>query len=221
MRSAKHLVISRSRPSEAGNCFVWGCVSLLCFAVLVAIVGFFVVRYQINQVRENYTAAEPAILPEVEISDGDLESLFARYDAFQDENDGDGETGPLELTQNDVNAIIQRHPDFEDVNGHVYVTIEKDDMTGEITIPLDAIPFFGGRYFNGTGTFDINLEDGRLTVYLEEASVKGEPLPEMFMSEMRNINLAEDAANDQNFQELLGNVDQILVEGGVLTITRK
>ena len=221
MRSAEHFVIQRRRPSEAGNCFVWGCVSLFCFAVLVAIAGFFVVRYQIEQVRENYTAAEPAILPEVEISDADLESLFARYDTFRAESDGDEEPEPLELTQNEVNALIQRHPDFDDLNGHVFVTIEEDEITGDVTFPLEGIPMFGGRHFNGTGTFDINLEDGRLTVYLEQASVKGEPLPEMFMTEMRNQNLSQDARNNPDFRDMLDKIDEILVEGGVLTITRK
>lgn len=209
----------RMRQRNAGNCFVWGCLSLFCFAVLVTIVAALVARYELVKIRENYTAPQAVALPKTEMPQDDLDALLSRYDEFADAMRKHRTTEALELDETELNAIIQNHADFRDVGEHAYLRIDEDVITGEISISLDSIPFFEGRFFNGTGTFDISLQNGFLWISLVDASVKGNALPRYIMEQLRLTNLAEDAGNDPDLRELIDGIDSIEVEDGKLVIT--
>lgn len=212
---------------ESGNCFLWGCLSLFCFSVLVCIAGYIGVRYFVAMVRDNFTEPIRAEMPIVEISDGDLEKLMARVDAFTKGVDGGDPTDSLTLDENDVNALIQHHPDFEYIKGNVFVTIKDDLIGGQISYSLDGIPGLGGRYLNATAEFDIAFEDGELSIYLKEATVKGEPLPETLMESLRSENLAEGenmahgTRRERDLAKILDSLESFEVKNGKVTLIPK
>ena len=90
---------------------------------------------------------------------------------------------------------------------------------GQVRVPLDIFPGFGGRYFNGSATFDVGLKNGRFSVFVIAATLKGEPVPESFIQGIRSENLAGEIHDDPDFEELVDKLDSIVVADGVITIT--
>ncbi len=86
-----------------------------------------------------------------------------------------------------------------------------------MSIPLH-LPFVKGRYLNGAASFKASLENGVLIVTAHSIEVKGKPLPEPFMSQLRNENLAKDAYRDPKNAESLRKIESIEVKDGKLTI---
>lgn len=209
----------RQLKRNDGNCFLWGCATVTLVLVLGSIVAFLTVRYGIQQLREQYTDDAPVELPVVEINEEDLAALIARTDAFEQGLRDDEPLDPLTLTQDEINALFQNHADLEKFAGRVYVTIENDELTGQVSAPLDIFPGFDGRYFNGSATFDVGLENGRFSVFVKSATLKGEPVPESFIQGIRNENLAARIHEDPDSKELIDKLHSIVIAEGAVTIT--
>ena len=209
----------RIRRSE-GNCFLWGCATLALVFILGSIVALLTVRYVTQQLREKYTDDAPMELPVVEMPQEDLDALIERVDAFSEGLRDDEPVEELVLTQDELNALFQHHPELSDFAGRVYVTIDEGDvLNGEVSVPLDFFPGFGGRYFNGSATFDVAIEQGRFTVFVISATLKGEPIPDNFMEGIRGENLAADMHSNPESKELIDKVEKLEVKDGLITIT--
>ena len=76
----------------------------------------------------------------------------------------------------------------------------------------------GGRYFNGSATMDVSMDDGDLIVYAQEAEVNGKPVPEGFMEGMRNENLAKEANRDPDQRKFLRKFQDIRIENDTLIL---
>ena len=212
--------IGRQIRRNDGNCFLWGCATLALVLVLGSLVAGFTFRYVFQQAREKYTDDEPIDLPVVEMEREELDALIDRVDAFEQGLRDDEPVEALVLTQKDLNALFQHHPELTHFAGRVYVTIEEDDvLTGQVSVPLDFFPGLGGRYFNGSATFDAAIEDGRFTVFVVSATLKGEPVPETFMDGLRGENLAKDLHSDPDTKELIDKIERLEIKDGTITIT--
>ena len=209
------------RRDESGNCLLWGCLSLFCFTVLVCIAGALVFRYGFVKFRDNFTEPIRAPLPVVEISEGDLEKLLKRVDDFTQGLDDEERPATLTLDETEVNALIQHHSDYEYIKGNVFVTIDDNLIGGQISFSLNEIPGLKGRYLNATAVFDVAFENGVLSIFLKDATVKGEPLPEMLMEALRSENLAQDAQKDPHLSEILDSLESFEVKKGKVTLTPK
>lgn len=217
IQSPRRPTLSENR----GNCLLYGCVTLVLVAVLVSIFGWLTFRYAVGQVRERYTAAAPINLPAVNMAQDRIDATIESVDQFSDAVE-DGEPAPaLVLDQDQINALIQHHPDFSDIAHTVYVTLEDDTITGDLSIPIDGIPGFGGRYFNGSATFKAALEDTGVTLYVDQASYKGEPVPENILQSFRAINLVENWQSNPEADDFTNNLESFEIKDGILTITPK
>lgn len=160
-------------------------------------------------------------------ADGDAE---ADVEAGESATDGEAESAQpdapqpappreLVLTADDINALVAKE---EKLAGRVFFEITDGKLTGDISVPVDSfVPGSKGRYFNGSGTFDVSLDEGVLMVRLDQAELKGEPLPEALMGELRKQNLAKDVYKDQRNAEMIGRFDQIRIEGDKIIATLK
>ncbi len=77
---------------------------------------------------------------------------------------------------------------------------------------------FKGRYLNGNATFNLSFQDGRLSVTPQTILVKGEPLPEVYLQEIRKQNLAVAFTNDPGAAAVLKGLEEIQVKEGKLVI---
>ena len=212
--------IGRQVKRDEGNCFLWGCATLALVFVLGCIVAFLTIRYGFQQIREKYTDGEPVDLPVVGMGQEELDALIDRVDAFEQGLRDEEPVEALVLTQDDLNALFQHHSELTHFAGRVYITIDEDDvLTGQVSVPLDFFPGLGGRYFNGSATFDAAIKQGRFTVFVESATLKGEPVPESFMEGLRGENLAKDMHSDPETKELIDKIETLEIKEGTITIT--
>ena len=139
--------------------------------------------------------------------------------ASRDTGDIRPEPQQLILSAADLNALIARQPRLRN---KLFVKIEDSVITGELSLPLDDfVPGGEGRFFNGSGTFDVSLEDGNLIVQLTDALVSGRPLPQVVMSGIRKQNLAVDLNRDARVSRVIHRFDRIEVEGDRVILTLK
>lgn len=213
-------------PAQGRGCFFYGCVFAgVGFILMVTLCGagtFFMYRFASSLVTQ-YTGTTPLKLPKVEVSEEKQAELRDRVEAFRKALDSGEETPPLVLTSNDVNALIEQSKEFKD---KIFITLEKDKIKGQISLPLDAIgenvPIFGpmvrGRYLNGEAELNVLLKDGVPTVTLEDIEVNGKHLPDEVMTNLRQENLAKDALKDRKNAEMLRKLESVELEDGKLII---
>ena len=210
----------RERKSALG-CLLYGCLFVVLAFILLAIAlgvgGYLFVKNQVSK----YTSETPMAMPVVEVTEAELAEIQGRVESFQEKieagvEEEEPEPMTLVLTDDEINALITKDPNLK---GRVHVTITEGQVTGEVSIPTDMLPIAKGRYFNATATLDVALEKGVLIVTLADATVKGQPLPQSFVDELRNQNLAKDNYKDPEVAKLLSQFDRLEVGDGQITLT--
>jgi len=209
----------QTKPKGRG-CFFYGCIVSLIALLVLAIGGYFGIRYTIKAVVTRYTDATPQPLPKPQLSPGEIQAVQERFAVFRDGMKSSGTVAPLVLAGEEVNALFAGASTPQALKDRVYVKIEGDQVKGQVSLPLDGLgfPMVKGRYLNGAAVFKVSLENGVLIVRAESVEVKGKPLPESFMSELRKHNLAQDAMKDADTAAILQKLQSIEVRDGAITI---
>lgn len=211
-------------PAPAGKkrgCFFYGCMTVVVLAIVAGVGAFLAVRW-LSGLIEQYTSDEPLELPVTEIAPADLDELQNRWERFKRGMEQNQAVEPLELTDEEVNALIQNDPEWEELKGRVYVEIdEQDRVRGQVSIPLADLELgqLDGRFLNGSATFEVSMESGVLVVTVASVEVKGEPLPETLLEGLRDQNLAGDLYDDPETARLLRRFDTVEVKDGKVRIT--
>jgi len=196
----------------------------IAFAVLLLIgclLGYLAVRFVKNQIN-NYTDSAPMTLPKVEMSDAEFKLLDQRVKSFADAVEQGKPAESLVLTEQDINALLAKSDNTKEWADKVYVSLKDSEIRGQVSIPLGDFGRIGrGRYLNGEAAFNVSLENGVLIVTAQEIKVKGKPLPESIMSELRHENLAKDAYKNPKNAEALRKLERIQVKDGRLIVTAR
>ncbi len=225
--------MSEAKSAGAGgagsgrSCLLYGCLTLVVLMIAVVVGTFFLGRYAINRLAnfvEQYTETSPLAMERVEMPAEEYASLETRLKDFQTALKDGRRIAPLVLTGPELNALIGRHPDLEAWKDRLHVELEGTQVKGQVSLPLDElarIPGFSrlaGRYLNGTALLGVRLENGRLDVRVDSLEVKGEPLPDEVLSQLRLHNLAQDLEKNKQLSETLGQLRSIEVADGEVTI---
>jgi hypothetical protein len=198
------------QSSSSGKGCLWGCLIAfglgICLLLCAGFGSYFWLRNEIAK----YTSETPKELQTVDYEKEEMEALETRVESFRTKLD-EGQTPEedLVLTAEEINALIGNN---EDLRGRVFVKIEDGQVKGDVSFPLDKLGV-KGRYFNGSGTFDVSMENGELVVNAQEAVVNDEPVPEQFMTEFRKQNLAKEFYDDADSAKFLRKFEDIRVEG--------
>ena len=207
------------KGSGMKTCLIVACSFLLLVCIVSGVALYIGAKGAINKYVGAYTEEQPRALPRVDLAQDAIDSVIERADRFAEAVSNGEPTGSLVLSSEDINTLIQHHPNWTDLSDKVYVSIEDDKIRGEISIPLEELtPMFRGRYLNGSAAFTVSLANGRLFVFLESAEVKGKSIPEPLIQEMRKENLAKDTGQDPEFASVIQELDSVEVAGGKLTI---
>ena len=199
-------------PRKGRGCLFYGCLTCVVLLLILAVLAVVAIRFFKNQVNA-YTDSQPMKLPRVEMADAEFQQLDQRVKAFGGAMEKGTPAEPLILTERDINALIARAANMKELADKVYVSVNGNEVKGQVSIPLSALGWLGkGRYLNGEATFNVSLENGVLIVTAREVKVKGKPLPETFMSQLRKENLAKEASKDQKNAEAIRKLDSIQVQ---------
>jgi hypothetical protein len=208
----------QTQPKRRG-CFFYGCLITGILLVLGLLAAYLGTRYVIRKV-VNYTDAAPMALPATAATPAQVAATQQRWDAFVKDVKAGKATAPLALNTTDLNALIAGSGSAN-LKDSVRVTIEGDQLKGQVSLPLDQfkIGLLRGRYLNGTMAVKLGLRDGRLAVHAESVQTSRGPLPAAIMDKLRQENLAEQAMQDPDTAKALAELESIEVSDGKLIIT--
>ena len=220
--------------SGCRNCCLFGCLGMIILTVVASVAAYFYIPHYVRRLRDQYTDTEPMALPQVETTEAEVARIRKRLDDFGKTVEDPKAPGVLVLTAEDINKLIAKDPGWQKSKVKCYVTIDGDQITGQFSVPFDAVATteeerqtlekFGlkGRYLNASGTIKARLQHGVLVVTLEKATVKGKPIPEYIMAELRKKNLAEDLPRQNpDAAKALAKLDSIEVKDGKIFIKSK
>jgi len=214
--------IEETKKRGCGKYIAIGCAGVLLLSIIGAFFAYQGVKGVISGVADQYTDTAPLELPSVEVTEEEAAAVLERVAKFTEALQQDKQPSALVLTSQDINVLIQRHPDWTEMADKVYVTLEEDKIQGQVSFPLDDIgSLFKGRYLNGSATFRLSMTAGRLLVFIDSAQVGEESIPEEFMSAIRVKNLAEEANKGPDMKAILQKLDSITVQDGKLSIVPK
>lgn len=208
-------------PRRRG-CFFYGCITGVACLVAILIAGLLGIQ-QFKKLLNNYTDTKPMPLPALKLTPQQIAQVQDRFDSFRDAVRTGRPTAPLALSADDVNALIASEPEFRGFKDKLYVMIDGDRLSGQFSLPMAEVGLdhFRGRYLNGTGTFQIAIENGVLRLRMQECVVKGKPLPSGYMDAIRRQNLAARVNANPRAAAALSRIASIQVSDGKLIIVPK
>jgi hypothetical protein len=208
-----------TEPRKRKGCFFYVLIIAAVMVVTLIIGGVLGIRYGKNLV-DQFTESEPVLLPRVTLSRSAMDELRDRIERFGEAVEQGRSTEPLVLSADEVNALIVTDPVAAAFRNRLFVIMEGDQLTAQITIPADEIGLTSlrGRYINATGTFDIALKDGTLWVTAGSLSAKGGDMPETLMRQLRGQNLASRINSDPRSSRGVAQLDDIHIKDGRLVL---
>ena len=209
-------------PKPRRGCFFYGCIAglvLLALTLAALLVGLHYVKKLVNQ----FTETQPMELPAVHMSQAEIAQVRQRFDTFQAAVRERRPAKPLPLSGDDINALIASSAEPQALKAKFYVRLEGSQLKSEVSLPLQdfGLKMFRSRYLNGSATFDLAFRNGALFVTAQSILVKGKPVPEVYMQEIRKHNLAEGWINDPGAVAVLQGLQDIQVKDGKLVIEPK
>jgi len=198
-----------------------------CVALLIA-AGFGVKRW-VESTVSTYTATAAVPVQAPVASPSDIEAAKTKFDAFAQGMNQGGTPVPLRLTGEELNLLLWNHPAFSAVSGKANASIEGDQLHSQVSIGFNDLNLPEGyvadllkdKYLNGDVTLKLGMAVGRPFLYLENLSVNGTAVPEMFMAEMRRQNLLEEAMKNPDAAKLFDRIEDLRIENGELIVVPK
>ena len=210
---------------KGSGCWKWGAIGCLAVLFLLVIGGFIAYRVTmkfVSEVTEEYTSLEPMELPAVNASRTEINDVMERVRMFTSNLDEEKDPAPLILNSQDINILINNHPDWKNLAGLANVTIEGNQVKGKISIPLGEISsIFEGRYLNGEAVIRVGMTEGIPFLVIDSVEVGGKELPEDFMRELQKQNMWQRSNNNPGVNEVIEKLESISVRDGMMVITPK
>jgi hypothetical protein len=176
-------------PRRKGlGCFGRGCLTLLIFAIVLAIAGFaglywglqrnsalFYGSYWLAKTRS--LAEAPTSVPIFSASDQQIQLVQERWQDFEQKTRA-GQAAEIELTADDINTLIATS---EDARGKVFVSIAGNQLRLQTSVPIGGFLGRPGYYFNG----DVIIEPGSVQSLdgprFGRVTINGEQVPTDFL----------------------------------------
>ena len=214
--------MSDQTPKPRRGCFFYGFI--IGAVLLVTMLGALLLGlHYVKNMVVRFTDTKPAELPALQMSQPEIAQAKERIDSFEQAVREHHPTKPLTLTADELNALIASGGEQQGFKGKVYVSLDGDQLKGDLSVPLQdvGLNMFKGRYLNGNATFNLSFRDGRLSITPQAIQVKGEPLPEIYLREIRKQNLAFAFTNDPAAAAVLKGLEEIQVKEGKLVVVPK
>ena len=150
------------------GCLFYGCITFVVLTLVLAVGGYFAIRYGINKAK-SFTDTQPAALEVVDVPEPERAAIQLRVDEFKDGIENGKNVPPLELSERELNALITADPNWR---GRLHLDLEGDQMKAKVAMPLDVLGFapLRGRFLNGEATLKVSMENGKLVIRTTEVS---------------------------------------------------
>jgi hypothetical protein len=198
-------------PQRKGlGCFGRGCLILLVFAIVLAIACFagiywglhrhsalFYGSYWLAKTRSIAEASTP--VPEFNASDQQIQLVQERWQDFEQKTRA-GQSAEIELSADDINALIATS---DDLRGKVFVSIDRDQLRLQASVPIGGIFGRPGYYFNGDVIIELEGAQSLDSPRFRRITINGEQGPTDFLNwKYRSRQLREYLAEQGNAYEI-------------------
>ncbi len=207
------------------GCFAKGCLTVVVSVIaLVALVGggayYFVVKWA-----DKLTGDKPAAVRVDDVTETQYQTASARLNKLINAFQRPYET-TIEMTGNDLNALVARHPNFAKLKGKIFFTISGGDVAADATIPLDGLDGtlldrYKSRYFNGRVVAFCEWMNGHLTLKPKLMEANGETVPQSLLDRIDEVELNREIFKNKDAREFMSRVKSIRVVADTLVITTK
>lgn len=204
------------------GCLLGGCLGIMLLGALaVGGVMFGAYRFVSGQVAK-YTSDHAVELPSVNITDDEVKAIEAKLEDFKTQFESGDAPQELVITIDEINALIAGNSDLK---GHVYVKIVDGNLHADVSVPLDDLPIPGakGRYFNGSVTLHVEMENGVLIAQVVDAEANGQAVPASVLEGMKDENLAKGMYDDPDTAKALSRCESLEIQADriVLKVRQK
>ena len=198
-------------PQRQGlGCFGRGCLILLVFLIVLAIAGFAGMYWGLHRhsalfygsywmAKTGSFAEAPTPVPEFNVSDQQIQLVQERWQQFEQKTRA-GQSAEIELSADDINTLIAAS---EDVRGKVFVSIDRNQLRLQMSVPIGK--FFGkpGYYFNGDVIIELGGTQSLDGPRFRRVMINGQQVPTDFLNwKYRFRQLREYLAEQGNAYEI-------------------
>ena len=109
---------------------------------------------------KSMTSAEAKPVPTFNASDVDAASALEKVRLFNATFDA-GQEAEISLSASEINTLIARYEPWSALRGHVFVSIQEERISAQVSLPLSQIRLMQDRQFNGDVSMTFITEDGK------------------------------------------------------------
>lgn len=193
-------------PRKGLGCFARGCLTLLIFAIVLAIACFagmywglhrhsalFYGSYWLAKTRS--IAEAQTTVPEFNGSDQQIQRVRERWQDFEQKTRA-GQPAEIELSADDINALIATTENFP---GKMFASIDGNQLRLQASVPIGGLLGRPGYYFNGDVIIEPKGQQSLDNPQFSRITINGEQVPDDFLNwKYRSRQLREYLAEQQN-----------------------
>ena len=199
-----------------------GCAVLLLLGIIGGFIAYRCAKGYVSNMVTQYAATKPQKLPSAEGTAQEAEDTAKRLEEFAKALKEDRPAPEIAMTSEELNTLIQKHPQCRELAEKIHLELEGDKLKGEVSLPLDKLgEMFKGRYLNGSAVFRVGMTEGRLQLFIDTLTIKGQPAPEEFMKFIRAKNLADEVYKKPEAAAIIEKLGAVTVRDGTLILTPK
>src|SRR6476660_2589650 len=192
------------------GCFGRGCLTLLIFAIVLAIAGFAGLYWGLHRnsalfygsywlAKTGSLAVAPTPVPEFNASDQQIQLIKERWQDFEQKTRA-GQPAEIELSADDINALIATS---DDVRGKVFASIDGDQLRLQASLPIGGVLGRPGYYFNGDVIIEVKGAQSLESPRFSRITINSEQVPTDFLDwKYRSRQLREYLADQRNAYEV-------------------
>lgn len=131
-----------------------------------------------------------------------------------------GASREVAFSERELNAMLAKNTDLA---RKLAIDLSADLLSVNILIPLDPeFPVLGGKTLRVNAGVELAYREARPIVILKGVSVMGVPIPNAWLGNLKNVDLAREFGGDEGFWKSFSDgVEHIRVEEGSLLVKLK
>jgi hypothetical protein len=210
------------------GCFAKGCLTVIVVCILLAAISVGGGYYYLKKFVTTLTSDKAVAIKVEQPTDAQMQAAAAKAQALTDAYNS-GKEITVELTGPDLNALIARNPKLADYKGTMYFSIANSEVSGDVSVPLDAVPFdmFKKRFFNGRFVAFFELNNAEVTFKPKLIEANGRRVPDVVINQInsaegqKQLNDELRKPNGKDLRNELSRFKSVRVVGDRLVIVTK
>ena len=164
---------------EGGGCCAMGCLTMVISAFVVLALILAATWWAYGKALDTFTSRQPGNVQLEPVSDAQFAEASEKLAQVRNAT-ASQESLTVGFTAAELNALIARHPEFEEWRGKVHVAIADSLVTLDLSVPLDDIPLprMNRRWFVGNAQFGFVYGSGRFSFNLQSIGANGRNVPD-------------------------------------------